>query len=151
MDVQVPVGTKFDPSAGVKVWGQKNLGSFVDLVMYEPSILKDGKLRPAILWILELKKNQSGTTSNTNSLFSRTSNVFSRPFQFMPFEGPHSQAQMQACLCGALVNLNYNLLSKNLVIKSAVLRVHSGGVGLTEIPCQWSRKVAKLLASSLLA
>ena len=133
---QLPVGTKFERKEQEELWGQKNLGTFIDLVVFEP-----GK-SSGTLWALEVKKMQEGPQKKGGG---GKPPMYLSPLACIEATGGYSAALVQAGLGEALLRLNYDVPWEKVRLKSGVLRVYSGGVGLTPIPRSWTQALSASL------
>ena len=142
---QVPVACFFTKEEARASGGQTNLGTFVDLLMYEPPPANSQD--SGTLWTLELKKMQSGPTPQNLQTRHEKRERHQGVLDFIPIDGDYGTASAQALFGEILLRHNYQLPSKGLKIKSAVLRVCSSGVGFQEVPRSWSRQLHLRLAS----
>lgn len=137
---QVPVACLFTPRERRAFGGQKNLGTFIDLLMFEPP---EEKSRPGTLWALELKKMQNGPGGG-----ARAPLRYQGGLGFVRVDGEYSTAAIQALFAETLLRHNYRLPSRGILVKSAVLRVCSAGVGFQKTPSHWKERLLSALPSA---
>lgn len=142
---QVPVACFFTKEESTACGGQTNLGTFIDLLMYEPPATTSKNT--GTLWALELKKMQSGPTPQNLVKRSRKTERHKGVLDFISIDGEYGTASAQALFGETLLRHNYQLPSSGLKIKSAVLRVCSTGIGFQEVPRSWTQKLVLRLKS----
>lgn len=135
---QIPVACFFSKEEEIKC-GQSNVGTFIDLLMFEPPT-NTSSSKEGTLWVIELKKMQQGPTPNTPLHYKQ-------PLGFVPFSQLYSAASIQALFGETLLKLNYKVPTKGLKIKSAVLRICTEGVGFSQIPRRWISNLESSLPS----